>query len=67
MALMVVAVEAAPPVLKAPAAAGSGARLSSHGVWCWYKVHNMLRQAGQKVTALDLTSAGISPIPTVRP
>ncbi|KAF3779548.1 Methylesterase 17 [Nymphaea thermarum] len=67
LALMVVAVavEAAPPVVKAPAAAARHYVLvhgSGHGAWCWYKVHNLLRRAGQKVTALDLTSAGISPI-----
>ncbi|CAI0408409.1 unnamed protein product [Linum tenue] len=30
-----------------------------HGAWCWYKVIAELKQAGHKVTALDLTACGI--------
>ncbi|CAL1386294.1 unnamed protein product [Linum trigynum] len=30
-----------------------------HGAWCWYKVIADLKQAGHKVTALDLAACGI--------
>ncbi|CAI0429516.1 unnamed protein product [Linum tenue] len=32
-----------------------------HGAWCWYKVVPLLKQAGYKVTALDLAASGIHP------
>ncbi|CAI0408301.1 unnamed protein product [Linum tenue] len=32
-----------------------------HGAWCWYKVIAELKQAGHKVTALDLAACGINP------
>ncbi|CAI0553904.1 unnamed protein product [Linum tenue] len=32
-----------------------------HGAWCWYKVVPLLKQAGYKVTALDLGASGIHP------
>lgn len=30
-----------------------------HGAWCWYKVVNLLKLAGQRATALDLGASGI--------
>ncbi|CAN0920287.1 Methyl jasmonate esterase 1 [Linum grandiflorum] len=32
-----------------------------HGAWCWYKVSAELKQAGHKVTALDMAACGINP------
>ncbi|XVF61897.1 hypothetical protein PTKIN_Ptkin08bG0171500 [Pterospermum kingtungense] len=32
-----------------------------HGAWCWYKVVNLLKSAGHKVTALDLAASGVHP------
>ncbi|CAN6469471.1 unnamed protein product [Victoria cruziana] len=34
---------------------------AGHGAWSWYKVQSLLHRAGQNVTSLDLTSAGIDP------
>uniref|UniRef100_A0A0C9RQ02 TSA: Wollemia nobilis Ref_Wollemi_Transcript_26507_964 transcribed RNA sequence n=1 Tax=Wollemia nobilis TaxID=56998 RepID=A0A0C9RQ02_9CONI len=34
-----------------------------HGAWCWYKILHLLHQHGHRVTAVDLTSAGTSPVP----
>lgn len=68
LAMMAVAIEAAAPsAVKAHPAAPVARHYvlvhgSGHGAWCWYKVHTLLRQAGNRVTVLDLTSAGISPI-----
>lgn len=33
---------------------------AQHGAWCWYKTKALLESAGHRVTALDLTSAGVS-------
>ncbi|KAG0583098.1 hypothetical protein M758_3G111000 [Ceratodon purpureus] len=35
---------------------------SQHGAWCWYKTKHLLESAGHRVTAVDLTSAGISTV-----
>ena len=35
---------------------------AQHGAWCWYKTKHLLESAGHSVTAVDLTSAGISPV-----
>ncbi|XP_027171956.1 polyneuridine-aldehyde esterase-like [Coffea eugenioides] len=32
-----------------------------HGAWCWYKLKPLLESAGQRVTAIDLSAAGINP------
>ena len=32
-----------------------------HGSWCWYKLVTLLKQAGHRVTALDLGACGINP------
>ncbi|CAI0441101.1 unnamed protein product [Linum tenue] len=32
---------------------------AGHGAWCWYKVIAELKQAGHKVTALDMAASGI--------
>ncbi|CAN1288726.1 Methyl jasmonate esterase 1 [Linum perenne] len=32
-----------------------------HGAWCWYKVSAALKEAGHKVTAIDLSASGINP------
>jgi pimeloyl-ACP methyl ester carboxylesterase len=34
---------------------------ASHGAWCWYKLVTLLKQAGHRVTALDLGASGINP------
>lgn len=34
---------------------------ASHGAWCWYKVIPQLKSMGHKVTAMDMTGAGIHP------
>jgi len=34
-----------------------------HGAWCWYKIVAGLVDAGHRVTAIDLPSAGIDPTP----
>lgn len=34
---------------------------SGHGAWCWYKLKPLLESAGNKVTALDLSAAGVNP------
>jgi len=34
-----------------------------HGAWCWYKIVAGLEDAGHRVTAIDLPSAGIDPTP----
>ncbi|WVZ70119.1 hypothetical protein U9M48_018813 [Paspalum notatum var. saurae] len=34
-----------------------------HGGWCWYRVTTLLRAAGHRVDALDLTASGIDPRP----
>lgn len=31
-----------------------------HGAWCWYKLSDLLKKAGHRVTALDLVGAGIN-------
>ncbi|KAL4190012.1 hypothetical protein AMTRI_Chr08g209880 [Amborella trichopoda] len=31
-----------------------------HGAWCWYKIASLLKNAGYKVSAVDLASAGIN-------
>jgi len=33
-----------------------------HGAWCWFKTKHLLESAGHRVTAVDLTSAGISTV-----
>ncbi|XP_010527077.1 PREDICTED: pheophorbidase isoform X2 [Tarenaya hassleriana] len=33
---------------------------ASHGGWCWYKLITLLEKSGRKVTAVDLSGAGIS-------
>ncbi|KAM7265289.1 hypothetical protein ACFE04_002972 [Oxalis oulophora] len=32
-----------------------------HGAWCWYKVSSLLKQAGHRVTAIDLGASGVNP------
>ncbi|XP_021887275.1 salicylic acid-binding protein 2-like [Carica papaya] len=32
-----------------------------HGAWCWYKVASLLKEAGYKVTALDMAGSGVHP------
>ncbi|XP_039000016.1 polyneuridine-aldehyde esterase-like [Hibiscus syriacus] len=32
-----------------------------HGAWCWYKVITLLKSMGHKVTALDMSAAGVHP------
>ncbi|CAK9160900.1 unnamed protein product [Ilex paraguariensis] len=32
-----------------------------HGAWCWYKLINLLKLGGHRVTALDLGACGIHP------
>ncbi|OMO56779.1 hypothetical protein CCACVL1_26294 [Corchorus capsularis] len=32
-----------------------------HGAWCWFKVATLLKEAGHKVTALDLAASGVHP------
>ncbi|CAN1829348.1 Methyl jasmonate esterase 1 [Linum perenne] len=32
-----------------------------NGAWIWYKVSALLKEAGHKVTAIDLASSGINP------
>ncbi|XP_027171957.1 polyneuridine-aldehyde esterase-like [Coffea eugenioides] len=34
---------------------------AGHGAWCWYKLKPLLESAGQRVTAIDLSAAGINP------
>ena len=34
---------------------------AGHGAWCWFEVATMLKWAGHKVTALDMTASGINP------
>ncbi|KAL4190013.1 hypothetical protein AMTRI_Chr08g209890 [Amborella trichopoda] len=31
-----------------------------HGAWCWYKITSLLKNAGYKVSAVDLGGAGIN-------
>ncbi|KAM7506991.1 hypothetical protein LguiA_017444 [Lonicera macranthoides] len=31
-----------------------------HGAWCWYKLSNLLKLKGHKVTAMDLAASGIN-------
>lgn len=33
-----------------------------HGAWCWFKSKHLLESAGHRVTAMDLTSTGISSV-----
>lgn len=33
-----------------------------HGAWCWYKIVELLEKDGHKVSAIDLMSAGTSPV-----
>ncbi|KAK3162949.1 hypothetical protein QOZ80_1BG0095730 [Eleusine coracana subsp. coracana] len=33
----------------------------AHGAWCWYKVVAPLRDAGHRVTALDMAASGVHP------
>lgn len=33
-----------------------------HGAWCWFKTKQLMEAAGHRVTAVDLTSAGISAV-----
>ncbi|XP_024540090.1 putative methylesterase 13, chloroplastic isoform X2 [Selaginella moellendorffii] len=33
---------------------------AGHGAWCWYKVIDQLQKRGHRVSAVDLTSAGIN-------
>jgi len=33
-----------------------------HGAWCWYKIVELLEKGGHKVSAIDLMSAGTSPV-----
>ncbi|KAM7506995.1 hypothetical protein LguiA_017448 [Lonicera macranthoides] len=33
---------------------------SCHGAWCWYKLANLLKLMGHKVTAMDLAASGIN-------
>lgn len=33
-----------------------------HGAWCWFKTQNLMESVGHRVTAVDLTSAGISTV-----
>lgn len=35
---------------------------AQHGAWCWYKTKSLLEIAGHRVSAPDLTSAGISTV-----
>ncbi|KAG0583067.1 hypothetical protein KC19_3G106400 [Ceratodon purpureus] len=35
---------------------------AQHGAWCWYKTKALLESAGHRVSAPDLTSAGISAV-----
>jgi pimeloyl-ACP methyl ester carboxylesterase len=32
-----------------------------HGAWCWYKLSDLLKNAGHVVTAVDLGGAGLNP------
>ncbi|KAK1276526.1 Methylesterase 1 [Acorus gramineus] len=32
-----------------------------HGAWCWYKLTTLLRSAGHRATAIDLSASGIHP------
>ena len=32
-----------------------------HGSWCWYRLVTLLKQAGHRVTALNLGACGINP------
>ncbi|KAK7848823.1 polyneuridine-aldehyde esterase [Quercus suber] len=32
-----------------------------HGSWCWYRLIALFKQAGHRVTALDLGACGINP------
>lgn len=32
----------------------------AHGAWCWYRIVDLLQQAGHKVSAVDLASAGVN-------
>ncbi|XP_021895096.1 salicylic acid-binding protein 2-like isoform X2 [Carica papaya] len=32
-----------------------------HGAWCWYKVASLLKEAGYKVTTLDMAGSGVHP------
>lgn len=34
---------------------------AGHGAWCWYKVATLLKQAGHRVTALDMAASGVHP------
>ncbi|XP_059642902.1 methylesterase 10-like [Cornus florida] len=34
-----------------------------HGAWSWYKLVNLLKSAGHRVTALDLAASGVDPKP----
>ncbi|WOL06741.1 hypothetical protein Cni_G15475 [Canna indica] len=34
---------------------------TGHGAWCWYKLAPLLREAGHRVTALDLAASGVDP------
>jgi len=31
-----------------------------HGAWCWYKLSDLLKKAGHKVTAVDMGGAGLN-------
>lgn len=33
-----------------------------HGAWCWYKIVELLEKDGHRVSAIDLMSAGTSPV-----
>eukprot|EP01018_Ginkgo_biloba_P007109 Gb_41546 [translate_table: standard] len=35
---------------------------AGHGAWCWFKVVNLLQNAGHNVTAIDLAGAGLTPV-----
>jgi len=35
---------------------------AQHGAWCWYKIVELLEKDGHKVSAIDLMSAGTSPV-----
>ncbi|KAG0584325.1 hypothetical protein KC19_3G203000 [Ceratodon purpureus] len=35
---------------------------AQHGAWCWFKIIELLEQAGHRATAVDLVSAGASTV-----
>lgn len=35
---------------------------AQHGGWCWFKTQELLEKSGQQVSAIDLVSAGASPV-----